>query len=340
MKIITILTLAVLILPINAFSSNYEEYTKTIHPRCRVIIDNDFSGDPDGLFELTHFLLSKSVKIEGIIGSHLKPGDGFDPSTQQAANAAKNASVLVKLMGMENKVKVYQGSNTGLDDINTPKESDAADFIIKEALRTDTELPLYVVCGAGLTDIASAYLKNPDISKHLTLIWIGGHEHEGLAVPPPNGTELEYNFAIDLNAGKVIFNKSEINLWQVPRNVYRQTLISYAELIQRVQSQGKVGEFLTTKLKNVFDLCYKYNINIGETYILGDSPLVLLTALQSSFEADPSSSSYVTMKCPKLNDKGLYEDNAKGREIRVYTQNDNRLMFEDFFAKLQMFNNK
>ncbi len=238
MKIITLFTLAVLILPINAFSSNYEEYTKTIHPRCRVIINNDFSGDTDGLFELVHFLLSKSVKIEGIIGSHLKPGDGFDPSTQQATNAAKNASELVKLMGMEDEVKIYQGSNTGLEDVNTPKESEAADFIIKEALRTDTKLPLYVVCGAGLTDIASAYLKNPEIAKHLTLVWIGGHEHDGLAVPPPHGTELEYNLAIDLNAGKVIFNKSDINLWQVPRNVYRQTLISYAELIQRVESQG------------------------------------------------------------------------------------------------------
>jgi len=37
----------------------------------------------------------------------------------------------------------------------------------------------------------------------------------------------------------------------------------------------------------------KFNLKIGETYIMGDSPLVLLTALQSSFEADPSSSSYV-----------------------------------------------
>ncbi len=284
--------------------------------------------------------MSKSVKIEGVIGSHLKPGDGFDPSTQQATNAAKNAGDLIKLMGMEDQVKVYQGSNTGLDDLNTPKASEAVDFIIKEALRTDTDLPLYVVCGAGLTEIASAYLKNPEISKHLTLVWIGGHEHEGLAVPPPNGTELEYNLAIDLNAGKVIFNKSDIKLWQVPRNVYRQTLISYAELIQRVKSQGEVGQYLTGKLKNVFDLCFKYNINIGETYILGDSPLVLLTALQSSFEADPSSSAYETLKCPTLNDNGLYDDNAKGRKIRVYTQNDNRLMFEDFFAKLQIFNDK
>ena len=31
-------------------------------PRMRVIIDNDFSGDPDGLFQLTQLLLSPSVQ--------------------------------------------------------------------------------------------------------------------------------------------------------------------------------------------------------------------------------------------------------------------------------------
>jgi len=65
--------------------------------------------------------------------------------------------------------------------------------------------------------------------------------------------------------------------------------------------------------------------------------LVLLTALQSSFEADPSSSSYVLKSSPLINSQGLYETNHNGRNIRVYTQLDTRLMFEDFFAKLKLF---
>ena len=39
----------------NLFSS-----ANNIKPRMRVIVDNDFGGDPDGLFELTHILLSPS----------------------------------------------------------------------------------------------------------------------------------------------------------------------------------------------------------------------------------------------------------------------------------------
>lgn len=48
-----------------------------IVPRMRVIVDNDFSGDPDGLFQLVHLLLSPSVEVRALIGSRL--GD-YDPS--------------------------------------------------------------------------------------------------------------------------------------------------------------------------------------------------------------------------------------------------------------------
>ena len=74
--------------------------------------------------------------------------------------------------------------------------------------------------------------------------------------------------------------------------------------------------------------------NLGETYALGDSPLVLLTALQSAFEPSPASSTYVTRPMPKLSVEGRYLENDGGRPVRVYTRVDTRLMFEDFFHKL------
>jgi hypothetical protein len=82
----------------------------------------------------------------------------------------------------------------------------------------------------------------------------------------------------------------------------------------------------------------KYGLNIGETYVMGDSPLVLLTALQSSFEADPSSSQYVIKMAPKINQAGEYTFTHEGRPIRVYSQLDVNLMFTDFFAKLELYN--
>jgi hypothetical protein len=68
--------------------------------------------------------------------------------------------------------------------------------------------------------------------------------------------------------------------------------------------------------------------------------LVLLTALESSFEPDPSSSKYVLRQSPLINSQGLYEVNHAGRNIRVYTQLDVHLLLDDFYSKLVLFNQK
>jgi purine nucleosidase len=308
-----------------------------VKPRARVIIDNDFGGDPDGLFQLVHQILSPSIEIKGIIGSFIKPG-GFPGSRETAANACNTVNELLKIMNLSNKYLVYEGSDSGLPDFKTPRISEGAKAIVKEAMREDTRLPLFIVCGAGLSDIASACLLEPKISKRMTLIWIGGPEYADLALPPPGYSSLEYNLGIDIKAGQFIFNYSDIPLWQVPRSTYRQALLSYSELLLKVKPQGNIGEYLANKIEGIMNETQKFNYFTGETYILGDSPLVLLTALQSSFEADPSSSRFVLRPAPKINDSGLYEMNPSARNIRVYTDLDIRLMFEDFFSKLALFN--
>lgn len=151
-------------------------------PRMRVIIDNDFSGDPDGLFQLAHLLLSPLVEVRAIIGSHLKVGDGFDNSKTQANNAAGKARELINLMKLKGNIPVLAGSNTAMPNDSTPVKSAAMDFITKEALSMDTDLPLYLLSGAGLTEIASAVLTNPAIANKMTLVWIGGPEYSNLVI--------------------------------------------------------------------------------------------------------------------------------------------------------------
>jgi len=310
----------------------------TVTPRMRVIVDNDFSGDPDGLFQLAHLLLSPSVETRAVIGSHLKAGDGFDPSTTQAQNAAAKAKELMATLGsIASNVPVVAGSNTAMINDSTAVRSEAVNTIIKEALRTDTKLPLYVVCGAGLTEIASALLTAPQIADKLTLIWIGGPEYADLALPPPGYSDPEYNLNIDIAAARAVFNRSAVNIWQVPRNVYRQCIVPYSQLLLKIKPHGKTGSYLANTLETLMTRIQRF-LNLGEVYILGDSPLVLLTALQSSFEADPSSSDYALKSSPIINGQGGYEYNHKGRNIRVYTHLDTRLMFDDFFAKLELMN--
>ncbi len=308
-----------------------------VAPRLRVIVDNDFSGDPDGLFQLAHLLLSPSVDVRAIIGSHLRVGDGFDPSATQADNAARKAAEVVQLLKMTGQVPVLAGANLGMATDSTPVKSAGVEFIIQEALRTDTQLPLYVLCGAGLTEIASAALTDPRIASRLTLVWIGGSEYLDLALPPPHAAALEYNLGIDPAAARAVFNRTQLALWQVPRDAYRQVLLPYAQLLTQVKPRGKLGRYLAAALESLMVRLPQYHLHIGETYILGDSPLVLLTALQSSFEADPSSSDYVLRQAPRLSAQGTYEVNPAGRPIRVYRRLDTALLLNDFLAKLALF---
>ncbi len=302
-------------------------------PRIRVVIDNDFSGDPDGLLQLLHHVLSPSVDIRAIIGSAVRADDPFDPSGRSADNARAEVVELLGLMGLAERIVACAGSNLPLADRHTPQPSAGADALVAEAVRTDTDLPLFAVFGASLTQLASAYLLEPRIAERLTAVWIGGPEHPGVPAPP-GGDVTEYNLRIDVTAAQVVFNDSPIPLWQVPRNAYRQALMSTAELEAYVRPAGAAGAHVYERIQRVFELAASAGLNIGETYIQGDNPLVLLTALQSSFEADPSSSRYVTVPAPAIDDAGRYAEPTSPRPIRVYTDLDVRLMFQDLYAKL------
>lgn len=139
--------------------------------RMRVIMDNDFAGDPDGLFALAQLVESPSVDVRAVIGSHLHVGENFtDKGKPSAATAVKNVKLLFDKMGKSNFCPIVQGSEEALVDTKTPKRSAATDVIIKEAKQCSPQKPLYVLCGGGLTEIASAWLLAPEIAKNIVLV--------------------------------------------------------------------------------------------------------------------------------------------------------------------------
>lgn len=317
---------------------------RSIPARYRVISDNDYGGDPDGLVQLAHHLLSPSVEVIAVIGSLLKPLDGFDPSQATADNAAAKAREVVALLGIGDGLPVVAGSNTALVDRTTPVDDEAARIIVEEAMRDD-DRPLYVCLGAGLTSLASAWLLEPRIAGRLTAVWIGGAEHPGLAQWPPGATGCEYNTGIDVVAAQVVFNDSDLQVWQVPRDAYRQVIASMAELELWLRPSGALGAYLYAELARVNAMVAQYGFPPGETYVLGDSPLVLLTALQTVFEAGPGSSQSVLRPTPLFGDDGAYLIDAAGalrdartdHLVRVFTRLDSALTIRDTYAKVASF---
>ena len=108
-----------------------------------------------------------------------------------------------------------------------------------------------------------------------------------------------------------------------------------AEVDDHIRPMGPLGAHLAAALDQVVEKAATVGMDLGEVYILGDSPLVLLTALQSQYQPDPSSSQYVMVPAPRLDAEGRYVERQDGRPIRVYTQIDSRLMFGDLESKLR-----
>ena len=294
-----------------------------IRPRVRVISDNDYCGDPDGLVQLAHHYLSPSVDLRCVIGSQLSEQyHGPNPTGPDDSVAA--AHHVAELAGRPD-VPVVPGTSA------------ASDAIVAEAMRDDTDLPLFVVCGGGLTSLASAWLMEPRIAERCTVVWIGGREHSGLAEPAPGDLSVEYNTSIDLTAAQVVFNDSDLAIWQVPRDAYKQVLASRAELVVRMRSQGVLGAHLFDELARGVDVIERFGLSLGETYVLGDSPLVLLTALLGGYDPRPTSSRWMDRPRPRLLESGDYGDPVEGAPpLRIFTQLDTRLLLEDLYAKLAL----
>lgn len=307
-------------------------------PMARVICDNDWSGDPDGLFQLAHHILSPAIDIPLIVGSNVPTDMPWTTSKSPASDARNKALELIGVMHRSGKYRVLAGSETAIPARNAAPHSPATSAIIAEAMRRDGPGKLVYAAGAGLTELALAWLAEPRIGPRTRLVWIGGNEHPGLAHPPPGPPQREFNLSIDPLAAQVIFNESDIEIWQVPRNAYRQMLVSSAELAELAKS-GPLGRYLVGQIDRVAQEVSRIPAFAdkprSETYVLGDSPLVTLTALQTFFEPDPASSFYSLRPTPRLGSDGRYTDNPAGRVMRVYNQIDTRLTFADMAAKFR-----
>lgn len=311
------------------------------HPGARVdvLVDNDLCGDGDGLFHLIHQLLCTSSEVKGIVGAHVGADARSWAQTRNEGTAKNNAEIsvsraneILELLGRSGEVTVKAGASGPMTDSQTAIQSEGAELIIAEARKASPERPLYLLFGGPLTDIASAWLMDPSISKNVVLVWIGGQEYSfGHPFPPEHlkGRNLvEYNLRLDINAAKTVFNDSDLVIWQIPRDVYRESMYGMAELDDKIFPLGKIGAYLSDKIGGF--------ARFADTYVLGDSPLCLVSTLTTTFEPGAASSFYVETKAPHITDEGLYDFSQPNRNIIVYNTIDTRLLFSDMESRFRL----
>jgi purine nucleosidase len=286
------------------------------HKKTRVIINTDTKAEADDQYAIVHGILTPSFELYGIIAAHF--GDKISPTSM--LDSREEIELLLRLMGLEGKVRVENGAPHEMPNEQTPVDSPGARLIIEEALKDDDRTLNIAFCGP-LTDMASALLLEPAIeARNIRVIWIGGYTW-------PSGGR-EYNLANDIHAANVVF-KSKLEVWQVPYSAYRMMPVSHAELIEKVHNQGEIGTYLVKQL-----LEYNGRKKTAIEYrSLGDSPVIGLMMYPECGRSE-------WRPAPEIDPQMHYIHNGKHRAIKVYDTVDPRFILEDFFAKIAQFARK
>jgi purine nucleosidase len=191
----------------------------------RIILDTDVGMDVDDAYAISLAAKSPEITIEGITTVY---GDTL--------LRAKIALKLLKLAGRSD-IPVFVGEGEPITEnkksfmlgfegegLLTPEDrglkvtfGNAVEFITSRAL--DSKRDLTLVCIGALTNIATAFKREPNIRKNIKeLVLMGGvinpPEIGGVRVPMDN----EYNFTCDPEATKTIF-ESGIPITLVPVDV-------------------------------------------------------------------------------------------------------------------------
>ncbi|MFV0467032.1 MAG: nucleoside hydrolase [Lachnospiraceae bacterium] len=292
--------------------------------RIRVIIISDAKIESDDQYAIVHALLTPRFEVEGMIASHFRNSISVKKKFVSDDTVEQSYDEIMKLltiMHLEDTIPVLKGANTFLENSHTPQDSEGEAFIIEKCKKISNR-PLYILCLGALTDLASAYLKDNDIGKKFTAVWIGGAKY------PHGGNEA--NLCQDINAANIIF-QSNILLWQITSEAYRKVRVSIAELAFKVKPCGSIGSYLYEQLVEFNNKRAALpDWPKGETWCLGDSPAI-------SVLIDDQEGCYETKNAPFIDEKGNYIETNSDRKITVYHDIDSRFTMEDFYAKLKLY---
>jgi purine nucleosidase len=205
--------------------------------KVRMVLDTDTYNEIDDQFAVVYSLLSpERLKVEAIYAAPFTndrstgPGDGMEKSYDEILR-------LLERLHVRQENFVLRGSTSYLTGRAEPERSPAALDLIQKALASPEDDPLYVVAIGAITNVASALLIEPDIIRHIVIVWLGGNP---VHVPQV----YEFNLGQDPRASQVIFD-SGAPLIQIPcLGVASHLLTTKVELEDTIVGRNAISDFL------------------------------------------------------------------------------------------------
>lgn len=205
--------------------------------RVRAVVDTDTYNEIDDQFAVVYALLSpERLAVEAIYAAPFTgdrastPGEGMEKSHEEILR-------LLERLRVPPTGLVFPGSTDYLTGRPAPERSPAALDLIEKALASPEDDPLYVLAIGAITNVASAILIEPEIIRHIVVVWLGGNPTHS---PKPE----EYNMMQDTRASQLMFD-SGLPLVHIPcLGVASHLLTTRCELDQAIHGRNAISDFL------------------------------------------------------------------------------------------------
>jgi len=280
-------------------------------PRTPVILSTDVGNEVDDQWTIVYLLLREDLDVKGILSAHA-------PSISPPAGRVSLEilrDVVERRMGLAVHPPLIEGGSVPLASRTQPQPSPAVDFLIAASRPYNEANRLQVLNIGAITDVASAILKDPSITRRIRVINMGFHD----SVKGGN----EFNIANDPMAMQVVLD-SDVPLVTGPGDVCRRDLaLSLDQARQMVSERGPIGAWLWTEFqawyyrhvkplrKNDFSKPWMIWDNITLAYLLGmtDSQEAARPRMTDAMQFEPRTGSNAKMTwITRVNSQAMWAD--------------------------------
>lgn len=282
--------------------------------KIRMVLDTDTYNEVDDQFALCYALLSpERIKLEAVYAAPFKnnrsesAGDGMEKSYEEILR-------LLKFLGESSDNFAFRGSDRYLEDINRPVKSDAVNDLIKKALASSPEDPLYVVPIGCITNIASAILTEPKIIENIVVVWLGGN-----SLNWPH--QREFNLQQDVLAAQVVFNSGVPFVTMPCQPVVSHLQTTIPELSFYLKGKNELSDYL-------------YNIVLEYSGGKKAWSKVIWDVSAVAWLVNPGWVSTDVVHSPILTDQKTFSVDHSRHFIRMATSLNRDAIFADLFEKL------
>ncbi|MBN1987655.1 MAG: nucleoside hydrolase [Prolixibacteraceae bacterium] len=282
--------------------------------KVKMVLDTDTYNEVDDQFALAYAYLSKDkIDLQAVYAAPFHnarsegPGDGMEKSYQEILR-------LLNLLGKSPEGFAFRGSDHYLEEVSKPIRSEAALDLVKKAMASSPENPLYVVPVGCITNIASAILIEPKIIENIVVVWLGGND---LNWP----TQKEFNLMQDVLAAQVVFNSGVPFVTMPCRPVVSHFHTTIPELKYYLEDKNELSDYL-------------YNIVVEYSGGRDAWSKVIWDVTAVAWLVNPGWISTNLVHSPILTDQVTFSVDRSRHFIRMANDLNRDAIFRDLFSKL------